>query len=349
MKKYSKLELWWHKVTHWEYWPLQVVYAPVFVYWAYLALKARSLVFFTASNPSIETGGMVGEGKYSTLKNIPVKYRTPTLFIPTPTNHEHVFQLIDEQTWLYPLIFKPDVGERGVRVEKINNKSEAIKYLNACTYDFLIQPFVSYPIELGVFYYRYPSQDKGTVISIVSKDFLSVEGDGKHTLSELVGAFPRAAFQQERMQSKFHEQWNKVLPQGDKLLLESIGNHCKGTSFRDANYLIDEQLINTFDAIAKQIDGFYFGRFDLKCTSIEEMKRGEGIQIVELNGAGSEQGHIYEPGFSYFTAIKTILNQWNILYKISVENNKRGIPYMTLSEARSYIKKAKELRIKYAA
>jgi hypothetical protein len=183
----------------------------------------------------------------------------------------------------------------------------------------------------------------------VKKDFLTVLGNGKSTLSELVSASPRAAFQKDRLQKKFAEQWNSVLAKGDTMLLESIGNHCRGTSFRDANHLIDQQLVETFDAIAKQIKGFYFGRFDLKCTSIEEMKCGEGIQIVELNGAGSEQGHIYEPGYSYFKAMQTILKQWNVLYEISVENNKLGIPYMTLKEARVYIKKAKSLRIKYAA
>lgn len=349
MKKYSKLALWLHKLMHWEYWPLQVVYAPVFVYWAYLAVKARSFVFFTASNPSIESGGMVGEGKYNTLKNIPAQYRTPTLFISMSLQQDHIFQLIASQSWSYPLIFKPDAGERGVRVERINNEQEAVHYINACTYDFLIQPFITYPIELGVFYYRYPSQDRGTVISIVSKDFLSVTGDGKHMLCELVAASPRAAYQLERMQVKFKDQWNEVVPKDEKLLLESIGNHCRGTSFRDANYLIDEQLINTFDNIAKQIEGFYFGRFDLKCTSIEKMKRGEDIQIMELNGANAEQGHIYEPGYSYFTALGTILKQWTILYEISVENNKAGVPYMSFQDAIRHMKKSKALRAKYAA
>lgn len=347
MKTYSAFDLWWHKLTHWEYWPLEVVYVPVFFYWAYLALKARSLVFFTASNPSIETGGMLGEGKYRILKNIPEQYRTPSLLIQQPTTAAEVFTCIRTLNWSYPLIFKPDVGERGVRVEKIHDEQEAIAYVSKCQYDFLIQPFIDYPIELGVFYYRYPSQEKGRVISIVSKDFLTVEGDGRHTLQQLVASSPRAALQRDRLAEKFKHEWNKVLPSGEKKLLEAIGNHCRGTSFRNANHLIDEALVETFDCLAKQIDGFYFGRFDLKCRSIEELKRGEGIQIVELNGAGSEQGHIYHPGFSYFTAMLTILHQWRVLYEISVENHQRGVAYMPLQEAMTYITKAKALRMKY--
>ena len=347
MKSYSSRALWWHKLIRWEYWPLEAVYFPVFFYWAYLAFKAKSLVFFTASNPSIETGGMLGEGKYSILKNIPEKYRTPTLFVEYPLDTATVFESIATNGWSYPLIFKPDVGERGIRVEKINNEQEALVYMAACQYDFLVQPFISYPIELGVFYYRYPSKDKGTVVSVVSKAFLTIEGDGKHSLCELIESNPRAALQKERMQQKFSTEWNCVLPMGEQLVLESIGNHCRGTAFINANDLIDEALIETFDSIAKQIDGFYFGRFDLKCKTIEELKRGEGIQIVELNGAGSEQGHIYHPGFSYFKAMATILKQWKVLYEISVENHKRGVAYMPLKEALSYIRKAKALRQKY--
>jgi hypothetical protein len=349
MKKYTKTSLWWHKITHWEYWPLQVVYIPVFIYWAYLAMRARSLVFFTASNPNIETGGMLGERKYSILNSIPEKYRTPSVLIPSPHRVEEVLNHLRSLNWSYPLIFKPDIGERGVRVEKINHEEEAKDYVSKAPYDFLVQPFIDYPIELGVFYYRYPSQEKGTVISIVSKEFLSVQGDGIHTLQELIESNPRAAMQRDRLNIKFKNQWHVVLPKGDRMLLEAIGNHCRGTSFQNANHLIDETLIETFDRIAKQIDGFYFGRFDLKCRSIEEMKRGEGIQIVELNGAGSEQGHIYHPGFPYLTAMKTILKQWRVLYDISVENHQRGVAYMSTSEAYAFAKKSKKIRNQYAA
>jgi hypothetical protein len=349
MKKYSKVSLWWHKVTHWEYWPLHVVYIPVLVYWAYLAVKARSLVFFTASNPNIETGGMLGERKYSILESVPEKYRTPSMLIEHPKSAEEVLKKINTLKWPYPLIFKPDVGERGIRVEKINNEQEAKAYISKAQFDFLVQPFIDYPIELGVFYYRYPSKEKGTVISIVSKEFLTVRGDGCHTLQELVESMPRAAMQRDRLETKFKSHWNTIVAKGDQMLLESIGNHSRGTSFQNANHLIDDTLIDTFDRIAKQIDGFYFGRFDLKCRSIEEMKRGEGIQIVELNGAGSEQGHIYHPGFSYFTAMKTVLQQWRILYEISVENHKKGVAYMTTSEAYIYAQKSKKLRNQYSA
>jgi len=342
------LRLRWHKLTHWEYWPMEVVYFPVFFYWMYLGIRARSLFFFSASNPGIETGGMLGEVKFDILKKIPETYRTPTLFFGYPFEPRQVLSLVEQMNWIYPLIFKPDIGERGNGVEKINNQQQAMDYLSTCEYDILIQPFISYPIELGVFYYRYPSQEKGCVLSVVEKDFLKVKGDGTLTLEQLVSRNPRAALQAERLSKKHAARWKEVISQHEDLLLEPIGNHCRGTSFRNANSLINEQLITVFDTISKQIEGFYFGRFDLKCLSIEELMRGEGISIMELNGAGSEQGHIYHPGFSFFTAVKTILQQWRILFEISMENHKKGVPYMTWKETRAYLRKSKQLRLKYS-
>jgi hypothetical protein len=37
------------------------------------------------------------------------------------------------------------------------------------------------------------------------------------------------------------------------------------------------------------------------------------------------------------------------LFEISVENHNKGIPYMTLKEARAYLRKSKQLRLKYSA
>jgi hypothetical protein len=61
----------WTRLTNWEYWPFSVIYFPVFFYWLWLSVKARSLFFFSAANPSIESGGMLGESKYRILKNVP--------------------------------------------------------------------------------------------------------------------------------------------------------------------------------------------------------------------------------------------------------------------------------------
>jgi hypothetical protein len=328
----SKFKLFFTKLTHWEYWPFSAVYFPVIVYYLWLSLKARSFFFFSASNPSIETGGMLGESKFSILKNIPDEFKAFTLFFPKTTSLETIITRIKENQLLYPFIVKPDVGERGTGVEKINNEEALKAYLKTNRKDFLIQEYIDFEIELGVFYFRYPDQQKGTVSSVVRKIFLHVKGDGKSTLGELIAGYPRAGFQFDRLKSQLD--YKSIPAKDEKIILEPIGNHCRGTTFLNASDIIDQKLTEVFDSISHKIPGFFFGRYDLRCKTIEELKRGKHIKIVELNGAGAEPAHIYQPGYSLFKAWKELLFHWKVLYEISILNYKNGIPFMSFREAR---------------
>ncbi len=122
-----------------------------------------------------------------------------------------------------------------------------------------------------------------------------------------------------------------ILPKGKQLELVSIGNHCLGTAFLDANHLINNQLHDVFDSISKQIDGFYFGRYDLRAGSIEDLYAGN-FKVMELNGCGAEPAHIYQPGSSLFAAWKVLFTHWKTLYLISRQNHKKGVPYLRINE-----------------
>jgi hypothetical protein len=59
------------------------------------------------------------------------------------------------------------------------------------------------------------------------------------------------------------------------------------------------------------------------------LSEGKDFSIIELNGAGSEPTHIYDPAHSIFFAWKEIIRHWNILYKISrLNHNFHKLPYM---------------------
>jgi hypothetical protein len=102
-------------------------------------------------------------------------------------------------------------------------------------------------------------------------------------------------------------------------------------------------LINTFDSISKQIPGFYFGRCDLRCTSIEDLKKGKNIAILESNGAGAEPSHIYTPGFSVFKAQLIIANHYRMIYQAAFER-KVGVPYMSFKAFKNTRKLEKEYK-----
>jgi phosphomannomutase len=62
-----------------------------------------------------------------------------------------------------------------------------------------------------------------------------------------------------------------VLSLGENRLLEPIGNHCRGTKFVNANHLINNQLDEVFSKISEGFEGFYYGRFDMKVESIDDL------------------------------------------------------------------------------
>ncbi len=330
------------KVRSWEYWPFEVVYAPIFAYWIWLSLKARSLFFFSASNPSIENGGMLGESKIKILDLIPSSIKPATLYFHNDVAPDVVLSRLEKEKLNFPIICKPDIGERGWFVQKIKSAGDLAAYIHKCPVAFLVQEFLSEPIEMGVFYYRYPSQKEGKVTSIVIKEMLQVTGDGHSTLKELILRSDRAKLQWNTLKRQYNGQLSRVLDKGQRKELVSIGNHCLGTKFMNGNRLINDRLHRVFDRISTSIPGFYFGRFDLRVATIENLYEGN-IKIMELNGAGSEPAHIYDPGFSFFKGLKVLFHHWKVLYEISVENHERGVPYLSFRQGRAEYAKVRAL------
>jgi len=328
------------KLKSWEYWPFGIVQLPVMIYFAWLCLRARSLIFFSASNPGIPMGGMFGESKYDVLKKIPQKYIPNSLLIQVPTSRETVIKNIKSHGFQFPLILKPDLGERGFMVSRIIREEDIDVYLKKMKFNFMVQELVDLPLEFGIFYTRFPNKEKGFVSSIVMKEMLAVLGDGKSTLQMLILKKDRAKLQWGNLQEVYKERLNEVLKEGEKLELVSIGNHCLGTKFLDGSHLINDKLSETFDQISKQIEGFYFGRFDLRCASLDDLYNGN-VKIMELNGCGAEPGHIYQPGYSIRKALTVLFIHWRNIFLIARENTERGFRYTPFKEALVYYRRFK--------
>jgi len=320
------------KLLNWEYWDFNVVYASVGVLHIWQSLKARSFFYFSASNPGLENAGFIGERKSSIMDKIPANVQ-PNWFLVDGLGFDQIIQKVKENEISFPLIAKPNIGERGQGVAKINNESELFNYFQRINVPFIVQGFVEGPLELGIFYYRIPGETRGTISSIVAKEFLELKGDGILTLAELVESNPRARFVQDFLSKKHASFWNDVVKKGERVRLEDIGNHCRGTTFLNGNAHISPKLEKVIDELSQQIPGFYFGRYDLRATSFEALENGE-FQILELNGAGAEPAHIYQPGFSFWEGQKVLLHHWRVLFKISMANRAKGEKFWTLKEAK---------------
>ncbi len=273
---------------------------------------------------------MLGEYQITILDQIPNANKPKTRFITYPYSISLIVKEIEEE-FKYPLILKPDIGERGWGVSKIQNRENLVDYLTSSNVNLIAQEYLNLPLELGVFYYRLPNQDMGTVSSIVVKKNLKVTGNGESTIRELINSNPRARLQARRLESKMNGQMSQIPEEGIEIELEPIGNHCLGTMFVNGNEHITESLTRSIDQLSKKIPGFYFGRFDLRCKSFEALENGE-FKVLELNGAGAEPAHIYHPGTPITEAYHQIFKHLDVLYQISYKNKESGISYMSFRE-----------------
>jgi hypothetical protein len=320
------------RLFHWEYWSFNAVYGWIMPVWVLLAVRAKSFFFFSASNPSIEYGGFLMESKKKIYDIIPQQYYPRTIYFSSGTKQADVIKQLQSLNFIYPLIGKPDVGGQGRGVKKFHNEAELVEYANLSPLDYLVQEFVSQPNEVGVFYYRYPGEAMGHVSGIVRKELLAVKGDGRSTINELLLKDKRFILQLNVLKKLYGDGLNEVLPAGEIKELVPYGNHARGAKFLDDSHLADEVFTKSMDAICQQVEGFYYGRLDIRYNTWEELREGKNISVIELNGAGSEPTHMYDPKHSLFFAWKEIIRHWIILWRISRINHKKGIPYLSRKE-----------------
>jgi hypothetical protein len=320
------------KLGSWEYWPIWATYLPASLYYSYLSLRAGSPFFFSAANPSIENGGMFFESKKDVYAQIPEYLYPCTVHIEADTELGEIFSKIKEKGMSFPLVAKPDRGERGWLVKIIYTTDQLIEYVTIVRRNFLLQAYVHFPMELSIFYVRHPSWQKGKITSITGKQFLSVTGDGRSTLKKLIRENPRTFLQEETLYKIQGFNGDEILPAGEEKILVRIGNHARGTTFLNYKHLIDDAMETAIDSISKKIPGFHFGRLDMVCKSVEALKQEEDFYILELNGAGAEPAHIYQPGYSYFRAQLDIMKHFKLMFDIASYFNKHGHPYMTWTE-----------------
>ena len=323
------MKLFLHKITHWEYWPFQLVYVPIYFLWAYYSLRAKSLFFFNASNPLIKNGGFMNESKKEIYDLIPQQYYPKTELINEAIAFDRVTELLEIAQIQFPFIAKPDIGLRGSAVKKITSLNDLKQYHTKANFNYLIQDLIPYKNEFGIFYVRHPNQKQGKLTGIVAKEFLIVEGNGFDTIENLLQKNPRYAFQLKALQAELGTALNQILPLGEKLNLVPFGNHARGAKFIDASHLITVNLTNTIDKICQQIPEFYFGRLDVMYDNFADLEIGNNFALVEVNGAASEPTHIYDPKHSLFFAWKELARHITYMYQISIFNHSKGVPYLT--------------------
>ncbi len=331
------------RLFNWEYWSSHAVFGPAYCLVVLLIIRSRFRYFFSAANPTIKNGGFLMEEKQHIYPLIPEQFYPAYFFVKQGTAIDRVEQQFMQSGFGFPLIVKPTVGLQGKAVKKVNNLHELLYYASLCTVDFMVQQFSTYSQEVGIFYHRIPGEAKGTVTGIVAKEPMKVTGDGVSTLYELICEVPRYILQMNQLKRIYSKVFLHVLPKGEEVILVPYGNHARGSKFLDWTEKADNAFIESMDQVCRQINGFYYGRLDIMYSDWEDLRNGKNFHIIELNGAGSDPTHMYDPKHSVFFAWKEIIKHWLILYRISKLNHKMGVPYLSWKEGVAMFKANNEL------
>lgn len=336
-----KWKRFWEKVNNWEQWPFCLRYLAISPAWAWYCLRSGSFWFFTPSNPTITFGGFEGEGKKEMYALLPEGSYPKTVYALPSETFAAVQQRIQENGFRYPFCVKPDVGMKGLLFRRIDSAEALQHYHQHVPVEYIIQDFVTYPLELSVFYYRFPDQQKGVISGLIQKELMEVWGDGKKTLLELIREHPNAFYREEEMRIKHAQHLATVLPDKDRFYLTHAANLSRGARFVNLHPQVDDRLLEIFDRISHRAQ-FYYGRYDLKCHSIEDLKNGRNFSILEYNGSGAEPNHVYHDGQTLLQAQKVFLHHWRVLYRISRFNHLRGIRYWPFSKGLNFLRMAKK-------
>ncbi len=316
------------RIINWEYWPVWLLYLPVFFYVLYLAVRYRSLTAFTAANPGIEDGGFKGESKSKILAQLNktdiawFRLIESTLSVEDKCHVVHTF--MDQYALDFPVVIKPDVGERGKGVHIVKDELMMEKALRRTQGDVIVQEFIEGK-EFGVFYYRMPGKKKGDIYSITEKSLQQLIGDGKHNLEHLILSDERAVCLAEQHIDKHADHIFDRPEDGEVIELVELGTHARGALFYDGKRYKTEELRSKMDEIADSFEGFMFGRFDIKTADVDSFMKGEEFKVLELNGVTSEATHIYNPGYSLKNAWKVLFRQWELAFEIGKRNMDKGV------------------------
>jgi hypothetical protein len=303
----------------------------VILWTALLALRHRSATVFLLCNPGISFSGLVMESKSAILtalaRNNPhaSAIATWTLLSPGPPGERLACleRFLEQEALTWPVVLKPDIGERGQGVLIVRSRDEAAVYLTTCAHAVIAQRYVRGQ-EFGVFYCRQPGEAKGRILSLAEKHPQFLMGDGIHPLETLILADPRAVAMAPYYLKKFAARLQEVPALNEGIALTEIGTHCRGAVFTDARQELSPALSEAIDALTQPFTGFHFGRYDLRVPDTAALRAGRGLQVLELNGVTAEPAHIYQPGYPLWRGWRDLCSNWSEAFAAGAAHRQLG-------------------------
>lgn len=311
--------------------PKWAIIVPLVVQWLVLSARYKGLTVPSAANPALTAGGLVGEGKREYFDGMGPLARSMTAPYAAVRKHRGLDASALEAAMRgagldFPVVVKPDLGMCGYGVRKVDTLRElacyAFHFPDAET--MILQQYLPQENEAGIFYVRDPATGQGRIIGLALRFFPRVTGDGRSTIAQLIKASCRAGRSLGKCTHRGPADLQHVPAAGEPVRLSTIGSTRVGGLYRDGRDCITPALTAAIDAIARDMQDFHFGRFDVRFTTIDALRAGTGMTIMEVNGAGSEAIEAWDPGTGLVAGLRTIFAKQRWLFAIGAANRRKG-------------------------
>lgn len=310
-----------------EFWSGWLLYPPVVVAIGLEGIRTRWMRQPFAANPCLPAGGVIDESKSAILARMPHPSVLEWILVAPGEPARRAARLrahFERAGWTWPLILKPDKGERGAGVKLVRDADAAATYLATEASAVVAQVFHPGPVEVGVFWYRYPDRPRGRILGVTDKRFPEVTGDGVSSMRQLIREHPRYRLQEGVFLARLGAGADRVPSEGEVVRLANAGNHAQGTLFADGSEYVTPALSDAIEAIAASVRGFHIGRFDIRCPSYDALRRGEDLAVIELNGVTAEDTRHYDPRYGIWFKWSSLVHSWRIACRIGHHNIRRG-------------------------
>ena len=303
---------------------------PMVAQWAWLSLIHRSITLPSCANPALTAGGLVGEGKMEYLALMgelacAATANTTSVDVAGQGSLAEVEAAMARQGLGYPLVVKPDLGWCGFGVRRIDGREALARYVAGYPSGerLVLQEWLGAAGEAGLFYLRRPGAPSGELIGVLLRQFPRVVGDGVHTVAQLMATDRRASRLGRDGASEPSCDVRRIPVRGELVRIASVSSTRVGGGYEDGTPHITAELQRAVDEIARDMGDFHAGRFDVKYQDLAALQAGR-FRIIEVNGAGSEAVHAWDPRFSLRQAYGIVFAKQRRLFEIGSEMRRRG-------------------------
>jgi len=225
----------------------------------------------------------------------------------------------------YPVVVKPDLGWCGFGVRRIDGCDALARYVGGFPLGerLVLQEWLGSEGEAGLFYLRQPGAPAGELIGVLLRHFPRVVGDGVHTVAQLMAADPRACRLGRDQASEPSCDVERIPVRGELVRIASVSSTRVGGGYEDGTKHLTLKLQRAVDEIACDMGDFHAGRFDVKYDDLAALRAGH-FRIIEVNGAGSEAVHAWDPRLSLPQAYRIIFDKQRRLFAIGSDMRRRG-------------------------